>query len=100
MENQGIKQSIMLEISPEQLLTLMEERIEAILEKHHAKTKEVKYYDKKQAAEKLRVGLTSIYNWLNEGKLKGRKIGSRVLFTESDLENCFEEWSKYGRLQK
>lgn len=96
MENQNL----MLLVSPDQLRTSVLEAVEEALDKHHAKTNGAKFYNKREAAERLGVGITSIYNWLREGKLKGRKIGSRVLFTEEDLENCLKEWSKYERVQR
>lgn len=42
-------------------------------------------YNKKEAAKKLRVSVESVNRALKSGKLRCRKIGQRVVFTESDL---------------
>ena len=100
MEKQPIKQSIVLEISPEQFLSSIKEIVEEVINQQTAKAKEAKFYSRKEAAEMLGISVSSICNWLKEGKLKGRKAGSRVVFKESDLHKCLEDWSKYGRVQQ
>lgn len=44
----------------------------------------------KEAAEYLRVSVSSIYHWRLQGRLKGRKHGRLVLFEIEDLDN-FDE---------
>lgn len=59
-----------------------------------------KYYTKAEAAEKLNICLASIHLWTKQGKIKAHKVGSRVLYKESDLEDALIKVNKYGRTQR
>lgn len=98
LKNQ-MTQTVMLSSHEEFFKTMrimIREEVELAIQ---AQFKEPKYYNKKEAAKKLGVCVSSIYNWMQEGKLKGHKIGKRVVFKESDLENCLLNVNKYGRIQ-
>ncbi len=49
-----------------------------------------KFLTVSEAAEYLRVSVSSIYNWKSQGRLKGRKHGTRLLFTLEELDS-FDE---------
>ncbi len=40
----------------------------------------------------LRVSRTTIYDWLNAGKLRAYKVGKSVRFKKSDVEAFIKEW--------
>jgi len=44
-----------------------------------------KVYSKKEAAKELRISLPTLNRYMKKGKAPYRKIGDRVVFTESDL---------------
>jgi len=46
-----------------------------------------------QIAEMLELSVRTIQNYLKEGKLTGKKIGSQWRFTEKDLERLFSDES-------
>jgi excisionase family DNA binding protein len=47
-------------------------------------------YNKTEAAKKLKISIETINRNLKSGKLPYRKIGQRVIFTESDLTAFLE----------
>ena len=44
-----------------------------------------------EVAEKLKVPRKTVYTWLNQGKLKGHKIGDLWRVKESDLEEFIRD---------
>lgn len=48
----------------------------------------IKFFSIKEACKILGCCRTTIYNWCRQGQLSYKKIGRRVLFRKSDLENC------------
>jgi len=50
---------------------------------------ELKLYELKELTEKLGVTVITLRNYINEGKLKGRKMGGRWFVTEESLKEFF-----------
>ena len=46
----------------------------------------------KEVQQFLKVSRTVIYKWLNEGSLKGYRVGGLVRFKKGDVENFIKEW--------
>lgn len=46
----------------------------------------------KEVMDYLKVSRTTIYDWLNAGKIKAYKIGKSVRFKRSDIEAFIKEW--------
>ncbi|MCC7438019.1 MAG: helix-turn-helix domain-containing protein [Armatimonadetes bacterium] len=55
-----------------------------------------RYYTRKETATKLRVTLPTLWRWENEGVLVPKKIGRRVLYERSMVENL-QSQSTRGR---
>lgn len=51
-------------------------------------------YKRKAAAEKLQISLVTLDNWTKLGVINARKIGSRVYYTDSDINNALRKVSK------
>lgn len=49
------------------------------------------YMTREEAAKLLGVSLHTLNKWTKEGKLKGYRIGSRVRYVASELENSLTE---------
>lgn len=47
----------------------------------------MKYYNTEEVAEILGVSVRSIYNYIDEGKLKAYKVGWGWRFKETDIDN-------------
>ena len=45
------------------------------------------YLTRKQAAKKLSISLPTLTSWTNQNRIRSIKIGGRVLYEESDLNN-------------
>jgi len=50
-----------------------------------------KLYTIKEAAEILRISRTTLYRHIESGILKPGKLGGKVLFTESELNNLIKK---------
>lgn len=48
----------------------------------------------KEVASLLRVSNRTVYRWLTEGRLKGRKIRGGWRISTADLENFLDGWDK------
>jgi len=51
------------------------------------------YMTPQEVAEKLRVTLTSIYNWIGDGRLKAAKVGDLWRIRPDDLESFLQRKS-------
>lgn len=53
-----------------------------------------KLYKRKAAAEKLQISLVTLDNWTRQGGINARKIGSRIYYTDGDINNALRKLSK------
>ncbi len=51
-------------------------------------------YKRKEAAEKLRVSLVTLDNWTKLGIINARRIGTRVYYTDKDINDALKKVSK------
>ncbi len=51
-------------------------------------------YKRKVAAEKLQISLVTLDKWTKQGIIAARKIGSRMYYTDSDINNALKKVSK------
>ena len=51
-------------------------------------------YRRQEAADKLRISLVTLDNWTKSGIINSRKIGTRIYYTGSDINNALEKASK------
>ncbi|WP_257469808.1 helix-turn-helix domain-containing protein [Bacteroides caecimuris] len=49
---------------------------------------------RKEAAEKLRVSLVTLDAWTKAGIIAAHRIGGRVYYTDSDINNALKKVSK------
>ena len=49
------------------------------------------YLTRKETAARLRVSLVTLTEWVNKSRLKAYKIGGRVLFRESEVEEALAQ---------
>jgi excisionase family DNA binding protein len=47
-------------------------------------------FSKKEIAEKIGVSQRTVDNWMSEGRLSYSKVGRKVLFSETDLEDLLK----------
>jgi predicted site-specific integrase-resolvase len=50
---------------------------------------DIKLYNLKELTDKLDVTIVTLRNYINEGKLKGRKMGGKWFVTEDSLKEYF-----------
>lgn len=51
-------------------------------------------YKRKEAAEKLRISLVTLDNWTKLGIINARRIGTRVYYTDKDINDALKKVSK------
>lgn len=51
-------------------------------------------YKRKEAAEKLRISLVTLDNWTKIGIINARRIGTRIYYTEKDINDALKKVSK------
>jgi excisionase family DNA binding protein len=56
-----------------------------------------KYLDMVKASEYLCLAKTTLYNYINKGKVPFFRIGDRILFDMDDLDNWIDNLKKSGK---
>ena len=86
MENSIILQNV----SPEELKNLIKQAIRAELD-NHPKKENIKYLSREETAKLLKISLPTLHFYTKKGIIKSHRIGSRVLFLESDIQTAVKE---------
>ncbi len=86
-------ESILLQnISPEDLKQLISEAVEEkLIQFQPQQAKNTKYLTRKETSELLKISLPTLNEYTKSGKVKGHRIGGRVLYLESDIEQSLTE---------
>jgi|LauGreDrversion2_3_1035106.scaffolds.fasta_scaffold103970_1 predicted DNA-binding transcriptional regulator AlpA len=64
------------------------EKIDLLLEKREIpKDQDKQWLNTKEATQLLGIGLTTLWTYRKQGKIKGRKIGHKLYFSSSELNN-------------
>ncbi|MFC2119195.1 helix-turn-helix domain-containing protein [Bacteroidota bacterium] len=83
---------ILQNVSPEDLKQIISDVIEKKLinfqSQHQA---EITYKTRKEVSELLKISLPTLNEYTKKGKLKGYRIGGRVLYRTDDIENSIKE---------
>lgn len=64
------------------------EKIDLLLEKKEIpKDQDKQWLNSKEATQLLGIGITTLWTYRKQGKIKGRKIGHKLYFSSSELNN-------------
>jgi len=75
-------------IIPKPQLDQLIEKIDLLLEKKEIpKDQDKQWLNTKEATQLLGIGLTTLWTYRKQGKIKGRKIGHKLYFSSSELNN-------------
>jgi excisionase family DNA binding protein len=55
------------------------------------------WYTLKEIAEKFKVTVQTIRNWIRQGKIRAIKLGGNWRISQSEVDNFTEESSKKGK---
>jgi excisionase family DNA binding protein len=69
----------------EQKLANIEELVLSLKKEKPETATKINYLTRQEVAERLKISLPTVDIYTRKGILKGRRIGSRILFLESDL---------------
>lgn len=88
----------LINLTEEQLQQIVAETIRKELENHSSpqdnRPAEKKYYTRKETAEQLRVSLPTLNEYTKKGAIKGKRIGSRVLYSEDAIQEALKAMYK------
>ncbi|ALM48939.1 hypothetical protein AMR72_08590 [Flavobacterium psychrophilum] len=79
----------MVQVTPEELKTMIVDGVKEVLNSIVAYIKpayEQELWTKKEAANRLKISLSTLNNWLKQGKIESFGIGNRVYIKAEDLE--------------
>jgi len=80
------RRNVQLVLNKDDLKWMVTEWIQEELAKHTQK--EETYISRTKAALKLGVTLSTLWRWDKENYLNAVRVGSKVLYRESDIERC------------
>ncbi len=67
------------------------EKIDLLLDKKEIpKDQNKQWLNTKEASQFLGIGLTTLWTYRKQGKIKGRKIGHKVYYDSSELNNLLK----------
>ena len=84
----------------EQIQQLIYQTVFSVLEEFQNKQKPKENLNKKEAADYLRISVSSIDRKIREGEIKFSKLGGRVVFKKSDLDNYRDANQSSSAIQK
>jgi excisionase family DNA binding protein len=74
--------------SAKELEEIIERAVQKVLsDKISAEPTQDPLYNRKQAAEYLNISLGTLHTHTKKGRIQGQRIGSRLLYRKSDLDN-------------
>ena len=90
---------IMHGLTPETLQDMIRNTIREEIGNINPPKEEVKYLTRLQVCDLLKISLPTLHGYVHEGKIKGHRIGRRVLFSETDIHDAVKEIPnlKYSR---
>jgi hypothetical protein len=82
---------ILSNVTPEQLYNTLRGIVrEELLNLQPAK-EEIKYCTRKEVKDLLKISLPTLNEYTKKGILKGSRIGSRVLYSQQDIEQAVKD---------
>jgi len=95
MENQ----ILISQLDPASLKELIRATVSEVLNNRAPEQLETKYLTRREVCDLLKISLPTLHGYVHEGKVKGHRIGRRVLFSETDIHDAVKEIPnlKYSR---
>jgi hypothetical protein len=75
-------------VTPDELQQMIEAEVKKSYSNLNKDVSKEKYLTRKEASEKLRVSLVTMWDYSRTGKLRTFRFGKRVLYLESDIEKA------------
>lgn len=88
---------VLVQATPEELKALISESVKPLVDdiKANFKPKEpTTYLTRQEVADLLKINLTTLWHWTNQGKLTAYSIGSRIYYKRKQVENSIVELKK------
>ncbi len=92
---------ILSNVTPEQLYNAFRGIVREELSNLKPTKEETKYRTRKEVKDLLKISLPTLNSYTRKGILKGSRIGSRVLYSEQDIEQAVKDIPvlKYRRVK-
>ena len=82
---------IQIQISPEDFKSLLKETLREEISGIQFKPPEQKFYSRQKAAEILNISLPTLDKYTRLGRIRGTRLGGRVLYSDEDLKKALKE---------
>ncbi|HPR74188.1 MAG TPA: helix-turn-helix domain-containing protein [Bacteroidales bacterium] len=92
--------SIIIEnVTPEELLESVRKVVKQEIAELQIDRQSPKYFTRREVADLLKITLPTLFDYTRTGKIKGHRIGSRVLYLEEEVTRAVKEIAtvKYSR---
>lgn len=92
--------SVLIEnVTPDELMEAVRRVVKQEISDLQLATKTPKYLTRREVADLLKITLPTLFDYTRTGKIKGHRIGSRVLYTEEEVTRAVKEIAtvKYSR---
>lgn len=92
LQNSIILQNVTLEDLEAMVTRVIDERLKLIQPTIIEQDKDKSYglITRKEAAKRLRISLVTLDNWTKIGVIKARKVGTRLRYTDKDIEEALK----------
>jgi hypothetical protein len=92
---------ILSNVTPEQLYNTLRGIVREEISNFKPTKEEIKYRTRKEVKDLLKISLPTLNEYTKNGILKGSRIGSRILYSEQDIERAVKDIPvlKYRRVK-
>ena len=96
-----MKNLILQQITPEDLIDLLASRLELILREKFPQQEHQEYLTRRETAKLLSISLVTLNEWSKKGILQSYRIGGRVRYKKSEIDHALREVRnlKYRRVK-
>jgi excisionase family DNA binding protein len=82
---------ILQNLTPEQLKETFREVVREELANHQSGKSEIRYLTRKEVSKLLKISLPTLNEYTKKGVIKGSRVGSRILYSETELEQAVKD---------
>jgi len=88
---------VFISMTPSELKDLFKQSYLEIKEESQKIPTPEKFLSRQEVAEQFRVTVQTIHSWTKNGRLPYKRIGRRIFYRMSDIENAMQSFSKYKK---
>ena len=86
-----MKNIILQQITPDDLVNLLVERLKSEIQKEFPIKESQEYLTRQETARLLQVSLVTLNDWSKRGILQSYRIGGRIRYKKSEIDQSFHQ---------